>query len=791
MAGHSRTLSPESWQDDADFSQRPPTSSTSEYSDHSFHSRSKSSAHVSSPKRLSMFSRSRSNTTTITSASARQLPAVPLTYGEPSILSAVNDEKPSDNVARSLLVRGSRILRRQGSKLNVAAALEEEDEVGKKFEVSNIFHRVPKLKKNDSQDQLKRIISEPYNFHHLTHTSSSQFQTLDNGSNVELVDEFSAIQASQMPEPGLKGIRAQNLLNSDHSFTERSNESVSDFEGREPTSPLAMSPPVSPNQPRSPGRIENFSRPVSRLNKPLPPSPSILPSPRASSRQAHSDIPEPTSQAIDELLGVNYRPTIADYEYPQLENHSFHKVSSLEQIDLAGMLQSKIEHGIAIGQLDGNGDIHGISDDAKVTTALINSYLSDLEDVPEEDETKDAAYPVSRISRTFSVRAEDKKLAVSPSKNSGGPNRGSVIVVEDSQLSFQEDIMSPTLPQSQPIMHDLPTSQASNTRRRSSAGLVNFTMAWDEDIDYCYEHEAEADCNFDWNRPSLDTTRQSIPGIVTSSAVTSDSTKLSPHYLQVNATSIPATPDLDPGSAQSILTRSHEALTPLSDGTAQVAFFVSDHEYLKDLQANDAENDTAYENFLAVGEDPDGQFQFFTQTTHPIDVTTSPRSSGSAISKCNSQESVILSRAASIVRKHRSSTSTTSVPELINSSNSSRENTIRESVDSLEHPAFSPLPDTARPGFSVHRPVKSLGSDLSTLSKLRTTGSNGSIHVVDLPYHLASATHDRTKSTSAIDHDETHKLQQSTQGLPFAARQSLAAQRRKSRAGYSLFPTVQ
>jgi hypothetical protein len=102
-----------------------------------------------------MFSRSRSNTTNITSATHRQLPAVPLSYGEPSVLSApANDEKTSDNVARSLLVRGSRILRRQGSKLNVAAALEEEDEFGKnaaRFEVSNIFNRVPKLKRNDSR----------------------------------------------------------------------------------------------------------------------------------------------------------------------------------------------------------------------------------------------------------------------------------------------------------------------------------------------------------------------------------------------------------------------------------------------------------------------------------------------------------------------------------------------------------------------------------------------------------------------------------------------------------------
>lgn len=162
MTAQSRTVSPETWQDEADLSQRPPTSSTSDFSEHSFHSRSKSSAHVNSPKRLSMFSgRSRSNTANFTTAPTRPLPATSLNYGEPSVSPVPQDEKASENVARSLLVRGSRILRRQGSKLNVAATLEEEDEFGKgaaKFEVANLFHRVPKLKRNDSRKLILKFI---------------------------------------------------------------------------------------------------------------------------------------------------------------------------------------------------------------------------------------------------------------------------------------------------------------------------------------------------------------------------------------------------------------------------------------------------------------------------------------------------------------------------------------------------------------------------------------------------------------------------------------------------------
>lgn len=65
-----------------------------------------------------------------------------------------HEEKTSEKVAKSLLVRGSRILRRQGSKLNVVATtLEEEEEFGRsaaRFEVSKVFQRAPKLKRNDS-----------------------------------------------------------------------------------------------------------------------------------------------------------------------------------------------------------------------------------------------------------------------------------------------------------------------------------------------------------------------------------------------------------------------------------------------------------------------------------------------------------------------------------------------------------------------------------------------------------------------------------------------------------------
>jgi RNA polymerase-associated protein CTR9 len=76
----------------------------------------------------------------------------------PSVLGVVSTEK-QDNVAKSLFIRGSRILRRQGSKFNIAATVDEEDEVGKvtsRFEVADLFHR--KSRPNESRKLLRKSL---------------------------------------------------------------------------------------------------------------------------------------------------------------------------------------------------------------------------------------------------------------------------------------------------------------------------------------------------------------------------------------------------------------------------------------------------------------------------------------------------------------------------------------------------------------------------------------------------------------------------------------------------------
>ena len=44
------------------------------------------------------------------------------------------------------------------------------------------------------------------------------------------------------------------------------------------------------------------------------------------------------------------------------------------------------------------------------------------------------------------------------------------------------------------------------TITRLSTTSENHDFAWEDDVDYCYEHAAEADCNFDWDRKSDEVT---------------------------------------------------------------------------------------------------------------------------------------------------------------------------------------------------------------------------------------------------------------------------------------------
>ncbi|KAL4996248.1 hypothetical protein BDV10DRAFT_172764 [Aspergillus recurvatus] len=774
---------------------RPSTgASSSDAPDHSVHVRSRSTAHTQSPKRLSVFSgRSRSNTTTSTpsvtssrrsqasSMASNENAPLPFTHEDRTISTAGVRHDRHESATKSLFFRGSRILRRQGSKVNMVGPLNEEEDVERDKSRFDFGRR--KSRSNDNHEHMKRMISDPFDFHHLTHTSPAQFEALGKTRENELVTEFSAIRASQKPVANLKGIRAEDIQMRSLSAEDLSHcLPQHDNNGPSPASPprspgaRSTSPQVLEYRPLRESRVfENFSRPVPRYSR----GDTACSLSRASSPRLASspEIPEPSPRVIDEILDLDSRQQYPDYAY-YADDDSVHGTSPRSR-HVEGMMDSNLGEAITTGP-----DNESI--EARTASALA-SPTSELDDVPEEDEathwhdspeSQHSEYPASLGSQ------------VSPRAVVAPKSRLSIDVAKELSKKFTEALGSPTLPQHladrEITLIDDQRIQSTLRKQSSVHKTIHETIyeSWDDDIDYCYEHAAEANSDFDWARSSIDEPQRNKVAVT---LTTSNPATLSAHAsasssnLRYLTTSVLSTPDLDPSHSQSVPS-SHLAATQSSagcEGEKDGDFFQPvTSSVLSGALTKHISPDTLYEDYLAADGESDRHFSFYSQSGfQAIDQPVSPRSSFSPISKYNSQESLILSRAASIVRKHRSSVSTTSVPELVHSLASSRDFSSSDLGLSGEQSELA-RHDSSR--SSNHRQTKSLAREIETQIMSRPDG-NGSTEPTKL---IGVYPHDRAKSTSEV---EAAPLVSKAMRPELPSKSSL---RKKSRTtSYSLFPS--
>ncbi|KAG6011606.1 hypothetical protein E4U54_007995 [Claviceps lovelessii] len=126
--------------------------------------------------------------------------------------------------------------------------------------------------------------------------------------------------------------------------------------------------------------------------------------------------------------------------------------------------------------------------------------------------------------------------------------------------------------------------------------------SWEDLIDYCYEHEAEANCDYQWDRPSLDISRESVtpPGTAPQAGFQfgpdSDSnTACSPARRQ--ASFLPTTsqvPSLSPASNTSSTQFEAEATTPHSVSFNTFPLSRGDGEDLTSIDSEEFKRSSGY-----------------------------------------------------------------------------------------------------------------------------------------------------------------------------------------------------
>lgn len=351
-----------------------------------------------------------------------------------------------DNAAKTLLSKGSRMLRKHGSKFSLSSLYTVDSDTSEKYmdrPVTAHTGTVSGTKSSHSgveavkREDLKRTISEPFDFQHVTHTDRVFLNSMQRVSKTELVGEFSALRAGQASKPQLRGIRAEalpakrpsdSLPASPVSKSENSIESSLPQTPPRPTPPpkdAAMSPLSPAQRVRMSRSFDNFSRPASSSSI----SP-ITPPRRYSSRRA-----------LQPSLLSPIRPLGAYTHSPSHSVAAFDADSPkdvyerCQDLDVASAKPPSVLP-----------TIHAVTtnDDSarQLRIAPLPRTPLDLADVPEEDEMKRQSLlrPRNEVSMPLPGSFLNKPaLATSPAMEEKGADESKVVFSEQAVVDDWDD----------------------------------------------------------------------------------------------------------------------------------------------------------------------------------------------------------------------------------------------------------------------------------------------------------------------------------------------------------------
>ncbi|KAI9677409.1 MAG: hypothetical protein M1817_006363 [Caeruleum heppii] len=640
-----------------------------------------------------------------------------------------------DSPSKRFFSRNGRKLKRHTSKLSLSSMNRDARDVEECKGWRNYtgdLEAYPCSKTWTSPRDDKPFISEPFNFQHITHTSPQQFSGLERTTPNELVSDFSAARAAQVPQPELRGIKADDLHFRNFSSDALNGLGTSSRIGSTTTlsSPVSLSPKTSRytltraassnvDPPPSPAR-QRPSNPAksSPPMSPISPNTIVLP-PRKSSRAAVTltyDVVSPIqppscTSAAAVVPSRPMRPRL-DIEPPEASSPLSPPMAPSTWEEGVSPLSSEVAHAVTT------------PDDTAwpMRTPGPGSPAAELADVPEEEDldlpkrSSDGGYRPSSagssLRQTKSV--PDLMGFVGPKVLRGSWRRSSGI--RPSLLVLPRG-SEPGTARRSPLVTDGHTVTPGSAKRLS-IGLRAVEGCWEDDIDYCYEHAAEADCEYAWECHSdegssseieagdeglsMRDSKQDVDREMERLEEAEDVTKavLQDHEAYVNrplpdrrqirpavrpslvVQSLPTVPDLDCSPAKSASTTESEIVTPLQStvlkapGKGYQNVFSSSFAASNGLGLDPAlfispsfpaglGQNGSYED-LVVQVNPETRLSLYDSSVETTEsAPESFRSSGTPLSKCNSQESMGASRVPSRVWQHQSTSSTGSVPELV------------------------------------------------------------------------------------------------------------------------------
>lgn len=550
----------------------------------------------------------------------------------------------------------------------------------------------------------------------MTHTKAHQFQHLGEASHGELASEFFAIRASQSPQHELRGIKAENLQNRN-----RSSNLILEEPLPSENNPPKATPPTRPRRPQphqlyissassgsplSPRSIESFSQPSPRsyVSTPTP----ITPPPRVSSRRSTTEV----------LLSQHTSP-VSPSSYPVA-------VDMLNGASGGDVTASPVAYMTAEWDndlFDYSNTPHAVTtpDETALTLRplLFGPSRSELPNVPEEDESalgrKDSPDMATELVKAKSFSSL-KSCSVRWSSSSSRESAASPVSPLSGEFPFTE-LAVPLVGQS--FDDDVPIRPRLSCRL--SIALNEIDHCWEDDIDYCYEHAAEADCDFDWDRLSMEDGKSGLTGALDGSSLESAreagrypkmlfNDARAPGSVQIpNSISLfdlrsldMSVPDLDPSSRHSTksstvsigcpITPSHSIssipynILPLdptkADGVSPASGASSNHASLEPRLVAGA----VCQKLLAVDHKPGFRgADSFENSNLGRDFQGSKLG---AIVKSNSQDSFFHTGSASSIGRHYKSIATTSLPNLFTTMNQVQQKEVASQV-ATGSPAFS------------------------------------------------------------------------------------------------------